>query len=75
MVHHTKTVANACKAALVQVRAYDKKPLMPDSLLGEAKVALSELSLSDSHVAGSGGGQNVQVSSDCLRLLVCMHEM
>lgn len=43
------------------VRAYDKKPLMPDSLLGEAKVALSELSLGDSHVAGSGGGQNVQV--------------
>jgi len=46
-----------------QVRAYDKKPLLPDALLGEATVELSSLSLGDSHVAGSGGGANVQVGS------------
>lgn len=43
------------------MRAYDKKPLLPDALLGEATVELSSLSLGDSHVAGSGGGANVQV--------------
>lgn len=39
---------------------------MPDALLGEARVNLSEQSLGDSSVAGSGGGANVQV---CLRSL------
>lgn len=34
---------------------------MPDALLGEARVNLSEQSLGDSSVAGSGGGANVQV--------------
>ncbi len=43
------------------MRAYHKRPLLPDSLLGEATVALSSLSLGDSRVAGSGGGANVQV--------------
>ena len=37
---------------------------MPDALLGEARVNLSEQSLGDSTVAGSGGGAHVQV---CLR--------
>jgi hypothetical protein len=55
-----------CVSHPPQVRAYDKQALMPDALLGEARVNLSEQSLGDSSVAGSGGGANVQV---CLRSL------
>lgn len=44
-----------------QVCANDKKPLIPDVLLSEARVALGQLSLSDSHVASSDGGHDVQV--------------
>ena len=59
VTQHKHNFQTLCLA--LQVRAYDKQALMPDALLGEARVNLSEQSLGDSTVAGSGGGANVQV--------------